>query len=256
MVGGVETLFFERFATEGPDDPDAGQLFAQDAVDGVDALLHAAEDRQHPRHDEEVAHRQHRNTDRQQPGQPGILMDRHGDAPDTHDRRGHQDGCGHLDEDLDLADVVGGAGQQRRRSEAGGLGLGKRDDVAEHSRAQIAAEPHAGAGTEVHRADRDDSLQGGHRQHHQAKPEDQCCVARRDAVIDDGRVDGRQVERGQRTEGLQDHHRHHRPPVWPQIAAHQCQQHVATVPHPPDGQTAVQPVCRAFVARLPLQCML
>ena len=125
-VGLREALPLEGLPGERPDHPDAGQLLAQHPVDAVDQPLHAAEDRQHPRHDQVVGHRQHRHADQQQPGQPGVLVDRHDDAADAHDRRGHQDGGGHLDQHLDLLDVVGGAGQQRRRAEPGGLALGER----------------------------------------------------------------------------------------------------------------------------------
>ena len=54
-----------------------------------------------------------------------------------------------LNQVLDLPDVVGAAGQQRRRAEPGGLALGERGDVFEHGPAQVAPEAHPGPGAEV-----------------------------------------------------------------------------------------------------------
>ena len=52
-----------------------------------------------------------------------------------------------LHEQLDLLDVVGGAGQQRRRAEASGLLRREPGDVVEDRRPQVAAEPHPGRAT-------------------------------------------------------------------------------------------------------------
>ena len=60
---------------------------------------------------------------------------------------------------LDLLDVVGGAGQQRRGAEPRRLLRREAGHVAEDRRAQIASDAHAGARPEVHRADGADHLQ-------------------------------------------------------------------------------------------------
>ena len=112
-----ESVALERLPRERADHPDARKLFAHHPVDAVDQPLHAAEDGQQVRHDPVVGERQHRNADQQQPRQPGVLVHRHEDAADRHDRRGDQHGAGQLHQQLDLLDVVGGAGQQGRRAE-------------------------------------------------------------------------------------------------------------------------------------------
>ncbi len=48
-----------------------------------------------------------------------------------------------LHQQLDLLDVVGGAGQQRRSPEPGGLFGGEAGHVAEDRGSKVAAEPHA-----------------------------------------------------------------------------------------------------------------
>ncbi len=53
----------------------------------------------------------------------------------------------------------------------------KLGDVVEDRRAQIAAEPHAGARPEVHRADGAHHLQRGDREHHAAEFDDPSQVA-------------------------------------------------------------------------------
>ncbi len=190
LVDGRESVALERFTGERPDHPDTGELFAHDPVDVVDQPLHAPEDRQQVRHDPVVGHGQDRHADQEQPGQPGVLVHRHDDAANRHDRRRDQHRAGQLDQQLDLLDVVGGAGQQCRCPEARGLFCGEARHMVKDRRPQIAAESHAGSGPEVDRADGAEHLKRGDRQHHAAQVDDGAQVALGDAVIDDRRVDG------------------------------------------------------------------
>ena len=158
-------------------------------------------------------------------------MDGHEDSADTHDRRGHQHGAGHLNQILDLPDVVGGAGQQRRRTEPACLALGERGDVFEHGPAQVTPESGPGAGSEVDGPDRTQRLQPGHTEHHCTEPDDRRGVALRDAVIDDGGIDRRQVQRRQGADQLKRHQHRDQPAVGPDVLAQQCQEHLVTVAH-------------------------
>ena len=230
-VGLAEAGPLERLPGERPDDANARELFAQHAIDAVDEALHGAVDRQQSGHDPVVGQPQHRHADHQQPGQPGILVQRHRDAPDAHDGRGDQHRARHLQQHLNLLDVVGGAGQQRRRTEPGGL-LGRQPgDVVEHRRPQIPAEAHAHAGAEVDRADRTQHLQRGDAEHHGTKLDDGVGVTPGYAVVDDLRVDGRQVERSQRADDLEGCHDDDRRAVGPGVPTQQAHEHSATVPH-------------------------
>ena len=73
-----------------------------------------------------MATTQHRHADRHQPGQPGVLAQRHDHAADAHDRRGDEHRARHQHEHLDLLHVVGVAGDQRRRAEPVDLAGGER----------------------------------------------------------------------------------------------------------------------------------
>ena len=143
------------------------------------------------RHDPVVAQSQDWNADEQQPGQRGLLVDGHDDSANAHDGRGHQYGARHLNQKHDLADVIGAAGQQGRRTEPGVLRFREGDDVFEHCAAQVASEAGTGTGAEVHRPDRTQHLQPGDPEHHHAEPDDDSGVALRDAVVDDRGVDRR-----------------------------------------------------------------
>ena len=144
-----------------------------------------AEQRQQVRHDPVVGQAEHRHADHQQPGQPGVLMHGHHDAADAHDRRRDQHGARHLHEQLDLLNVVGGAGEERRRAEPGGL-LGRQArHVVEDRRAHVAAEPHARARSVVDRPDRAQHLQRGDAEHDAAKFGDGAGVTLGHPVVDD-----------------------------------------------------------------------
>ena len=262
-----ESVALEGLSREGADHPDTRQLLAHHPVDAVDEPLHAAEDRQQVRHHPVVGQRQHGNADQQQPRQPGVLMHRHEDAADRHDRRGDQHGAGQLDQQLDLLDVVGGAGQQRRRAEPCRLGRREARHVVKHGRSQIAAETHGGARAEVHRPDGAHHLQPGDGEHHAAEFDDGAGVALGHAVVDDRRVDRRQVQRSQRADHLKHRHGSERPAVRPHILPQQCQEHLATFAHRPvrlrGGPTpdfgverAGQRVSQVHLGWLPLQCAL
>ena len=55
-IGASEPVALKAFAGKRPDHPHAGQLVAQHPIDAVDQALHAAEQRQHVRHDPVVGH--------------------------------------------------------------------------------------------------------------------------------------------------------------------------------------------------------
>jgi hypothetical protein len=215
VVGGAEPAGLRGLADERADDPDAGQLLAQHAVDLVDALLHQAEQRHHPGHDQPDADGQRGHADQQQPGQADVLAQRHDHARHAHDRRGDEHRADHGHQQLHLLDVVGGAGDQRGRAEPGDLAGGVLADPVEDRRAHVAAERHRGARAEVDRADGADDLHHRHGQHPAARGHDVAGVAARDAEVDDVGVEAGQVERGDRADQLQHDHRGELTPVRP-----------------------------------------
>ena len=89
----------------------------------------------------------------------------------------------------------------------------------------IAAEGHRDLGAEVDRADRADDLREGDRQHHAAGRQDVVRVVEDHAVVDDVRVQRRQVQRRQRLRQLQHQQERERLAVRTQVEAQQADQH-------------------------------
>ena len=145
VVGLPEPLSLVGLADERADDPDPGDLLPQDPVDLVDARLHLAEVGHHPADDEADADEQRRDDDGEDPAQAEVLAQRHDDAADHHDRRGHDHGAGHQHQHLHLGHVVGAARDQRRCAELLHLAGGEGADALEEVPAQVAAEAHRGA---------------------------------------------------------------------------------------------------------------
>ena len=86
---------------------------------------------------------------------------------------------------LHLLHVVGVSGDQRRGTEAGDLPAGEGGDTAEEGGADVAAEPHGRASSQVYRGNRAGDLQQRDGKHPAAHPHDVSGVAEHDAVIDD-----------------------------------------------------------------------
>ena len=122
---------------------------------------------------------------------------------DDHQRAGHQH------QHLHLLDVVGVAGDQRRRAELADLAGGERADPVE-DRAPRTSRPkrHRGPGAEVDGGDRcRRSARSGDRQHHAAGATDVAGVALGHAVVDDVGVEAGQVQRGHGADELQQRRR-------------------------------------------------
>ena len=118
-VGDVEALLLVRRPDEGPDDANAAQGLAGDLVDAVDLDLDELEQRQGARHqqpDDEGHDRQDHDQDRRQ---RDVLTEGHDDPADRQDRRDDHHVEADQDDHLDLLDVVGVAGDERRRSRTG-----------------------------------------------------------------------------------------------------------------------------------------
>ena len=58
-------------------------------------------------------------------------------------------------------------------------------------------------------------------EHHAAQLDDDSQIALGDAVVDDRRVDRRQVQRSQRADHLEQRHDREQPPIWPRILSQQ-----------------------------------
>ncbi len=150
VVGLLEPLRLLRFAHERPHDPDAGDLLAQHTVDPVDPNLHLLERRHHAGHDR--AEQQHRPRDREHEDhrQPDVFAHR------QHDPDHHRERCGdhhrrpQHHQHLDLLDVVGDPGDQRRRPELADLAGRVVGDLVEQIATQVAPERHRRLGTEPH----------------------------------------------------------------------------------------------------------
>ena len=218
----------DGLADERPDHPDAGDLLAQDPVHPVDAGLHQPEAGDHPGDDEADRQEQHRDADREQPGQPEVLAHRHQHAADHHDRRRDHHRAGHQHQHLHLLDVVGVAGDQRRRPElVRPRGCENVPTRWKSAGAQVAAERHRGPRPEVHRADRCSRICTSETISIIAPVRDDVAgVAAGDAVVDDVGVQAGQVQRGHGADELQQHDERERPAVGREVLLQDPDQHV------------------------------
>ena len=98
-------------------------------------------------------------------------------------------------------------------------------DPVEQRRAHVTTESHRGARPEVDGDDRADDLQDGDGEHHHAGRHDVTGVALGHPVVDDVGVQGRQVERRDRPDELEDDHCGEWSAVGAQVLAQQGQQH-------------------------------
>src|SRR6185312_8840980 len=207
LIGGVEALGLIGLADERADHADAYDLLAQHAVDGVDALLHQAEQRHEEPDQDADDDDQERHGDPDQPGQPGVLAQGHDDAADAHDRRGHHEVQAHEHEHLDLLDIVGAARDQRGGPELVDLPGGEPGHGMEDATADVAPDGHGGVGPEVDGGDCGEDLDEGNGEHDPAGMPDEIRVAPGDALVDDARVQAGQVQGGHGGGELEDQYR-------------------------------------------------
>lgn len=210
---------------EGADHPDAGDLLAQHPVDRVDLRLHAAELRSQPAHQQDDHGAEQRHHDQQQRGQRDVLVEGHQHAAEAHDRRGDHQVEAHQDQHLDLLHVVGGAGDQGGRAELPQLAGREALHPVEDRGADVAADRHRGPRAVVHRADRAGRLDQGDGDHHRTDLQDVAGVALHHAVVDDVGVQGRQVERCDGGDQLEQHQQGDRSGVGLQMGPEQSDQH-------------------------------
>ncbi|MPM31102.1 hypothetical protein SDC9_77655 [bioreactor metagenome] len=217
-VRGGEPLGLVRFADEGADHPDAGDLLAQHPVEDVDPLLHRLEERHHPAHQQADTDAEHEHGDDDQPGHVPVAAQRHHHAADHGDRGTDDHDAGHQHQHLHLLDVVGVAGDQRRRAEPVHLARGERQHPGEDRRAYVTAEAHRHQAAEQHRADLAADLDQADAEHDGTVAPDVGGVALRHAVVDDRGVERGQEEGGDRRGELEHDDAEQVPPVRPEVA--------------------------------------
>ena len=224
-VGLLEALSLRLLAHEGAHDADPGQLLAQHAVDGVQALLERAEQRNHAPHGRAHDQEDHGRGHRDEPGQGGGVSHRHDDAADGEQWRGYQHGAAHEHEHLDLLNVVGGTGDQGARPEDGDLTLGEVSDPPEDESAQIASHAQRRAGRQPGGPDGARALEHGDAEHEGADAPDIAGIALRETGVDDSGIEVRQVQGGHHLHDLQDEDPSQQGPVGAQMGAQKTDEH-------------------------------
>lgn len=100
--------------------------------------------------------------------------------------------------------VVGGPGDQALGAESGHVPGRKRLDFCEHFRPQLLPDRHCHNGSELARRNGGRRLEHRYRGHCRAQPEDRRCVARDDAIVNDGGVNGGQQQDARGLHQLED----------------------------------------------------
>ena len=192
----VETGFVVFRAHKCANHTNAAQRLAHDLVDAVRSLLHGPEERHRSSRQQADDDDHERHDDDQQTGEGHVLAERHDDAADAHDRGDDHDVEGHDQDHLNLLDVVRVAGDERRRAEDVGLFLGEAHHPAEDRAAYVPAKCHGRLCSEIHGDDGADTEEERDQQHEAAGAHDVAGVALDHAVVDDVRVQVRQVQVG------------------------------------------------------------
>ena len=142
LVCNREASLLEILLVVRPDDADAREALARDAIEVVDTSLERAQER-----NGELHHNRHDNGhdgDGREHGYRKLdaLLERHERSPDEHDGRHHGYGHGHQRKALELLDIVGRARDERGGAELADLAQTKRGNTLIDGAAQVATEPH------------------------------------------------------------------------------------------------------------------
>ena len=100
-------------AVEGADDRQTGQDLAADKVDIIHTLLHGAKLRHGDLHQHAHEQQHRRDSQRDDPAEPGLCARDHDDAAEPDDRRIEHDAHEHHTHRLDLRDIVRAARDER-----------------------------------------------------------------------------------------------------------------------------------------------
>ena len=182
---------------ECPHDANPREVLAQHQIDAVDLELHCLEQRDCPGHHDRDDSKHDGDDDEQEPGQLGILANRHDDRADgSHGREHHHRQARHH-EHLNLLNVIGVASDERGHPNDIHLTERQRLDPPEQGPAHFAAKPHRGSGAVVNGHHRGHDERSRHREHDHADAQDVGDVALDDPVVDDVGVEIRQVQVGE-----------------------------------------------------------
>ena len=184
-VGHLETLLFLARPNERTNDPDPGDLFAQHPVDAIDLHLHRLEERHRQRqhNDDNDSHQRHDHHQHEREGY--VLVEGHDHAADAHDGGDHQDRERHLQEQLELLDIVGIARDQGCRAEVVHVARREQLHFLEERIAEVTAHSHGDARCPIHGDDRDNPQPHRDAEHDAAGSPDVVDVAFDNSVVDD-----------------------------------------------------------------------
>ena len=217
----LETAALEVLADEGADHANAGDLLAHHLVDAVDLALHQPEQRDRLDEQEGKDCGEHRDDKDQHRGELHVRTQSHDHAADGRDRRAHHHRERDLHEKLNLLHVVRVASDQRGGADAVHLSGGEALDPAENDPPQVPAESLRGERSPINAGDREHE---GDAEHDGACAPDVTEVAFGDAVVDDVRVQVRQVEVADRLDKDQHHHDRHLAEVGAEIVSEKADQ--------------------------------
>ena len=184
LMGGVgDAVMLMGFGIKCADHADAAQTFAHNAVLLVDVKVGFFPQRKHLFADQQHRRQNDGNKRQQDQRQHDILAHGQDDAPEKqHWDRRHR-ACEHGGDPRDRLNVVGRAGDERRRAEGAEFLKGKRVDLSEYIRTQIGAERGDDVGRQLRSCDDRAEADGGDRKHLRAAQRDEAEILILDAVV-------------------------------------------------------------------------
>ena len=210
IVGIVIAALFIISADKSTDDTDAGELLTEHLIHYIHLLLLLFEPGMAAGGGEVQQQRQHRHHHDEDTGELHILLEAHDDAADEQNGSGNDGTKHHLHHILDLVDVVGSSGDQRRGAKLIQIRLREGLNLGEQGQTHIPAIGQRGLGGKIGGTQSTNTHHDGNHQHNDAIEEDLADISGNNAPVDDLRV---QIRQEQVAEGLRryEHDGQHHP---------------------------------------------
>ena len=183
----IKFLDFVLFLTEGPDYPDAGEVFPGGPQEPVQGLLGFGEKRNALDHNAQHHSAKDGNGHHENQGAAHINGEGHDHGAKHHEGGPEQQAQGQVETGLDLVHVAGHPGNQGVRAQGVQLGIGQRLDVVEQGLAQAGGKAHGTFGSVPLGGKGEAHFQNGQSQHQPEAQPNVVGIAAHNAFVDDVR---------------------------------------------------------------------
>ena len=185
LIGVLEAVHLALFLVEGADDAHAGQVFAGEAQNPVQAGLHRLIQRPGDDHDAEDHDAQQRDSHHEDEGGAEVDRKGHDHGAEHHEGAAQEQTEEEVQSALHLIDVAGHPGDEGAGTHGVHLGKAQRLDVLKQRMTQTGGITHGGFGREVLGRQAAHEADDGQKQQDAAPHEDVVEIVGRDTHVDD-----------------------------------------------------------------------